>query len=133
MSYRLLSVTLAVALSGCALQTDAIRTDMTDYGNVLEEAADKALVVNILEARDGAPMHFMAFPKITGTLKATASLQSALPFVADRYGSPNSLVTGTATPNISVESTPTFEVTSLDTKDFVIGMSSQIEQKYIKY
>src|SRR5690348_958812 len=118
MFYRLLPVSAAMMLGGCALQTDSIRTDMTDYANVLEEAADKALVVNVLEARDGAPMHFVAFPKINGQLKAAASLQSAIPFVGDRFGKPSVTVNGSETPNISVESTPTFEVTSLDTKEF---------------
>jgi hypothetical protein len=123
-----------VFLAGCGIWSPVIRSDVIDYGDVVETTSDKFLLVNILEARDNAPLHFMEFPKVSGSLTATASLQSAIPFAPVVVGSGgNGVIDPTLTPNIGVTASPTFEVDNVDTTDFTNGISSPVDPKFVKY
>jgi hypothetical protein len=126
---------ISVLLTGCGYWSSTIKSQSANFANVVEETSDSLVLINILEARDKAPLHFTEFPKVTNALQATASLQSAIPFAEERIGGAlaNSVVAGTVTPNLTVQSAPTFEVDNLDTKEFVTGMSSPIDPKYVKY
>ncbi|MGD0189366.1 MAG: hypothetical protein ABSD74_01360 [Rhizomicrobium sp.] len=140
---RALAVSCALALAGCGLWSSTIKTEIANYDNVIEETTDELLLINILEARDKAPLHFGEVPKVNGSLQATASVASGVPFVQTLLGNtPNmsgtnnaatGIVQGTVTPTISAQSAPSFEVDNLDTKDFVTGMSSPLDPKFIKY
>jgi hypothetical protein len=132
-AYRYITTLVVLLLSGCSLQSAAIRADFLDYSDAIAETVNKFVVTNILEARDNAPLHFMDIPKINGLLKASASAQASFPFVARTIGSPASVLTNTISPTISVESAPTFEVDHSNLKEFVTGMSSPIDPKWVKY
>lgn len=123
-----------VFLAGCGIWSPVIRSDVIDYGDVVETTSDKFLLVNILEARDNAPLHFMEFPKVSGSLTATASLQSAIPFAPQAVGfDGGGIIDPTLTPNIGVTASPTFEVDNVDTTDFTTGTTAQIDPKFVKY
>jgi hypothetical protein len=118
-----------------------IRSDLGDYNEVLEQSTDKFLLVNVLEARDDAPLHFSTIPHIGGALQATASLTSSIPFEKslekDSSGTgtaaTSAFMNGTVSPTITVQSSPTFEVDTVETKEFSTGLSSPIDPKFIKY
>jgi hypothetical protein len=129
---RYLAFLLLAGLAGCGVWTSTIRSDVLDYNSVVTDTIDKYLLVNVLEARDNVPIHFMEMPKITGTLQATASVQGSALFPQSVHGG-TGIASSTLTPNISVSSTPTFEVDNLDTKDFATGTTSPLDTKQIQY
>lgn len=131
--FRRITILVGLLLSGCALQSETIRGNFVDYNDAIGETANKFVVTNILEARDNAPLHFMDIPKINGLLRTTASASASLPFLARTVGSATGLLTGTITPTLSVESDPGFEVDHSNLKEFVTGVSSPIDPKWVKY
>jgi hypothetical protein len=126
-------VACLLVLSGCGVWSDTIRSDIGDYSSAIGETADKNLLVNILEARDGAPIHSVEMPKITGSLQATASLSATAEAFPTVVNGGTGVLNQSVTPMASVQSSPTFEVDNLDSKDFVTGVTSQIDPKQIQY
>ena len=131
---RRIFILLAVfLLNGCGVWSSTIRSDVLDYSNAIEETMDKFLLINVLEARDNAPIHFMEMPKINGSLQATASLSASVPFFPHPVHGGDSVINDSISPTVSAQSTPNFEVDNLDTKDFATGVSSPIDPKQIQY
>jgi hypothetical protein len=138
-------------LAGCGVWSPVIRSDVMDYSDVLATTTNQFLLVNVLEARDDAPLHFAAVPHILGALQATASIAGTTPYEFGTEGHPTlavpasgstpataaipaaAFLNGSVTPTISAQSSPTFEVDTFEGKDFVTGMSSTIDPKYLKY
>jgi hypothetical protein len=121
-----------ILVSGCSA-SPVIRGDVVDYSDVIEQSTDEFLLRNILEARDDAPIHFVELPKINGALQATAGLSTVFPYYARTVGGGTGIVNATVTPSITVQSSPSFEVDSLASKQFSTGVSSQISPSALKY
>lgn len=122
----------AWSLSGCWVPTAAVRSQAVSYDDAIEDTTNKLLVLNILRAKDKAPLHFDEIPSIHETIQATATVSAVYPF-----GPPlsNSSQPGrkSVTPGLSLQMSPSFEIDHLDTKDFVTGLASPIDAKFVKY
>jgi hypothetical protein len=127
-----LSASLSLVAAGCGVQSAVIRSQALSYDDVIEDTTDKLLLLNILRAKDKAPLHFDEIPSIHESIQATASVQASWPFGATDTGN-KPTTRNTVTPGIMVQATPTFEVDHLDTKDFVTGIASPIDPKFVKY
>jgi hypothetical protein len=127
-----LIVIAALALSGCWVPTAAVRSQAVSYDDAIEDTTNKLLVLNILRAKDKAPLHFDEIPSIHETIQATASVTAIYPF-----GPPlsNSSQPGrkSVAPGLNLQVSPSFEIDHLDTKDFVTGIASPIDPKFVKY
>ena len=117
-------------LSGCAIWSPAIKADALGYNDVIEETTDKLLLTNVLRARDNAPLHFADIPLIHESLTATGSFQAVIPFGPQNT---KSTTQQTETPGFTLQTSPSFDLATLNTKDFVTGNSSPIDPKFIKY
>jgi hypothetical protein len=121
---------LLALLTGCGIQTAALRSAALSNDDVIEDTTDKFLLLNILRAKDKAPLHFDEIPIIHESIQATASAQATWPFGP----TPKSAnVRNTITPGFNLQVTPTFDVAHLDTKDFVTGLASPVDPKFVKY
>ena len=78
-----LSVPLAVLVSGCGLSSVAIHSEALSFGGVIEDTTNKLLVMNVLRARDKAPLHFADIPVVRESIQQTASF-SLLQFLGRR-------------------------------------------------
>jgi hypothetical protein len=123
---------IAMALTGCGVQSAVIRSQALSYDDIIEDTTDKLLLLNILRAKDKAPLHFDEIPSIHESIQATASVQATWPFGATDTGN-KPTTRNSVTPGLMVQATPTFEVDHLDTKDFVTGIASPIDPKFVKY
>jgi len=125
----LLILVMGMSLSGCWVPTASVRSQAVSYDDAIEDTTNKFLVLNILRAKDKAPLHFDEIPSIHETIQATGSLGFSIPY-GPRPPTPgrNVLTTG-----LSVQVSPSFEVDHLDTKDFVTGIASPIDPKFVKY
>jgi hypothetical protein len=120
---------LTVFVSGCGFSSAVIRSEALDFGEVIEDTTNKLLVLNVLRARDKAPLHFADIPVIRESITQSTSLS------ATRVSGP---VAGTTLRNAAtlggiVQMTPTFDVNQLHSKDFITGITSPIDAKVVKY
>jgi len=126
---RFLALGLSMLLCGCGFSSAIMKSDSLSFGEVLEDTTNKLLVVNVLRARDKAPLHFSDIPVIRESMQQTGSLA-----VLDVSGP----VAGTAQRNsrtgiLGLQFSPSFELTHLQSKDFITGISSPIDPKIVKY
>jgi hypothetical protein len=110
---------------------DAINHQIFDYYQVNDLASNQIILLNILYARDGAPLHFSELSQIRGQLSANASASTTFPFGV--IGHANPAPRDLATLGATVSSSPSFDIASLDTKDFTAGVMEPITPEAIKY
>jgi len=101
-----------------------INHQVFDYYGVDDLAANQIILLNILYARDGAPLHFSELSQIRGQLTSQFSGSTTFPFgpVTPSTVDPRRI----ATFGITVASQPSFDISSLDTKDFTDGVMTPI-------
>jgi hypothetical protein len=102
------------------------------YGEVIEDTTNKLLVVNVLRARDKAPLHFADIPVIRESMQASASL-GFLNVLGPNFPPTTTTMRDTRSGALTVQSSPSFELTHLQSKDFITGISSPIDPKIVKY
>src|ERR1700685_929269 len=121
---------LAVTMGLCAgsVPTAAVRSQVVSYDDAIEDITNKLLVLNILRAKDKAPLHFDEIPSIHESIQATGSLSLTVP-----YGPrPPNWTRNSVTPGVSLQVSPSFEIDHLDTKDFITGLAAPIDPKFVK-
>lgn len=120
---RVLLMLVGIPLSGCSMG-EAINHQVFDYYQVNDLASNQIILLNVLYARDGAPLHFSELSQIRGSLSANVSASTVFPFgpISHATVAPRSLGTLGAT----VSSSPSFDIASLDTKDFTAGVMAPI-------
>ena len=106
---------LALLLPGCSL-SGAIGSHSVDYNHSVEQAADTLLVVNILRARDGAPLHFTTIGAIHGAFTVSAGIGYDL-----------TAVNNGVQPAGLVASNPSFDIGPLDRQEFARGLLRPID------
>lgn len=116
-----LALALIPYLAGCSLGASVVKSDSFSYDEVIEDTTNKLLLANVLRARDKAPLHFSELPKISESIKAAAT-------VGAKFGSEYS-----RSPGISYEVDPSFDLSHVNSKDFVTGIASPIDPKFVKY
>jgi len=127
---RILACIFCMWLGGCGfVSSSIIKADSLAFNDVIEDASNKLLVLNILRARDKAPLYFADIPVIRESMQQNATL-SAIEFSGPiaGTGSRNSRTGG-----IGFGFTPSFEVTHLHSKEFHTGMATPIDAKFVKY
>lgn len=73
--HRIGVITVCLLLSGCgSLSSPIIKADSLAFNDVIEEATNKLLVLNVLRARDKAPLHFADIPIIRESMQQSATL-----------------------------------------------------------
>lgn len=106
---------LALLLSGCSL-SGVIGAHSIDYNHSVEVATDTLLVVNILRARDRAPLHFSTIGAIHGAFTVSAGLGYDL-----------TAVNNGVQPAGLVASNPSFDIGPLDRQEFARGLLRPID------
>jgi hypothetical protein len=120
---------LSLSLSGCIASNTVVRSQAMSFDDIIEDTTDKLLVLNILRAKDKAPLHFDEIPSLHESVTGTASVQGVWPFGPLNKGT----VRNSLTAGAGIQLAPSFEVDNLATKDFVTGMSTPIDPKFVKY
>jgi len=126
---RVLALGFSMLLGGCGLSPALIKMDSMAFGEVIEDTTNKLIVVNVLRARDKAPLHFADIPVIRESMQQSASL--GILDVANPVAGTTQRDTRSGVLNF--QSSPSFELTHLQSKDFITGISSPIDPKIVKY
>jgi hypothetical protein len=125
-----LILVIAITLGGCSVPTAIVRSQVVSYDDAIEDTTNKLLVLNILRAKDKAPLHFDEIPSIHESIQATASLMATYPFGPRPATGPGR---NSFAPGVNIQVSPSFEIDHLDTKDFITGLASPIDAKFVKY
>jgi hypothetical protein len=108
-------------LAGCT-GAPLVGLEISDYRTTFNTTGDEQLLVNILRAKDGAPLHFAELSTIGASNQLTASLQATDP-IGERNGSSTRAgLQGTA----SAQASPVFSLGTLDTQLFTQGLINPI-------
>ena len=126
-----LALTGALILSGCTLGTPslspAVRQNASEYSNAMSDFSDKALLENVLRARDRAPLNFNDMASITGTIAMQESAGLSIPFGA-RNGSS---LRSTASAGVQTNSTPVLSIGTLNNQGFILSIMQPVPPIYI--
>ena len=109
----LLAAVLAIA--SCSL-SGTVGRHSAAYNSSVEAATDTVLVMNVLRARDRAPLHFSTIGAVHGAFSLFAGLGTDL----------SSLRSGLE-PAVLAGSSPSFDVAPLDRQDFARGLLRPLE------
>jgi hypothetical protein len=103
-----------------------------DYGEVMADFADQALLTNVMRAKDNAPLNFNDLASITGSFSLTDTYGFTLPF-GGITGTPTTSSTHryTASPMIAGTSSPVVSLSTLNTQGFMMTMVQPMSTTYI--
>ncbi len=120
----LLALALLV-LASCSLGT-TVASQAGDYNLAVEQAANTQLLRNVLRARDQLPLHFTTVPQIRGSL----SVGLGQPGIGLPIGA---LASQGLTLGFNGSSSPSFDVSALDTQEFTRGLLEPLEPDLFRY
>jgi hypothetical protein len=123
-----IAMTLAACLVGC-VPTSIIRDRAIEQNVTIEDVTDTILVANILRARDQAPLQFADIPLMHESFQVSGGLTPTFLFGPAHAGSPSD----TVAPTVTVQEAPTFDLSNLDTQEFVTGIMSPVKAGVVKY
>lgn len=118
-----------LALSGCAFP-QALQRVAVDQNVVVARTTDTVALLNILRAREGYPLHFTSFSRLSGNVAFSASAGANTSIGLDRNSGSDSVGAQTGT---GVATNPSFDVTIHDTQDFQRGILQPIDPKVINF
>jgi hypothetical protein len=118
---------LAVSLGGCSA-SPIIDIHAAEYRETEASAGDAQLLQNILRAKDNLPIHFAELSNIHGSIQLTAGTTANIPFANLAGSTTPSLIN----PSVGAQTSPTFDVGTLDTQDFTKGILSEINPRIMK-
>jgi hypothetical protein len=108
---KFLACLFALLLASCSME-HTIGEHAIGYNRSVEQSADSLMVLNILRARDEAPLHFTTIGSIRGGFSLGASLG---------YDGSTGLGNGII-PNINGSTNPGFDIGPLDRQEFARGL-----------
>ncbi len=118
-----LSTLLCPLLAACSLEP-IINHQVIDYFEANDIASNQVILQNILRAKDGAPLHFSELASIRGSLSSGASASATFPFMSPDHATTLPRKLGTV--GVTIASSPSFDIDSLDTQDFTNGVMRPI-------
>jgi hypothetical protein len=121
----LLALALLLLVCGCSLGT-TVASQAGDYNLAVEQAANTQLLRNVLRARDQLPLHFTTVPQIRGSL----SIGLGQPGIGLPIGA---LAANGLNLGFSGSSSPSFDVSALDTQEFTRGLLEPLEPDLFRY
>ncbi|HYI81991.1 MAG TPA: hypothetical protein VEX11_02130 [Acetobacteraceae bacterium] len=101
---------VAPLLAACSL-SETIGQHSVAYNNTVEAATDAVLVMNVLRARDRAPLHFSTIGAVHGAFNLLAGIGTNLSELRD-----------VAQPAVLGSTSPSFDVGPLDRQEFARGL-----------
>jgi hypothetical protein len=121
---------MALALCACS-GSGYVSRSTADYNVAVEDATNNMLVVNVLRARDEAPLSFSDLSQIRGSLSVSAASQAAWPF--GPFGHDSSRTNTVSAGPVSLAINPSFDIAPLNTKQFSEGVLQSVSPDLLYY
>lgn len=124
---RLFVPACALLLAGCTASS-FMEMGVSDYRKMFSTTGDEQILVNILRARDSAPLHFTELQTLGASTQLSSSLQ-----VTDPIGQPNgSTARASLQGTFGAQTTPTFSLSSLELQQFTQGLMNPVSPSVIQ-
>lgn len=121
---------MPVLLAACSL-SGAVQRNSIDYNRAIEDVTNQLIVTNVLRARDHAPLHFTDLSLIHGSLQISTTGNAVLPFA--QGGNTTVRPRDLLTLGMTVQSSPAFDTSPLNSSGFTGGLLSPVPFKYFRY
>jgi hypothetical protein len=123
---RVLAAWLAAvpALTACS-EPDRVADRAVDYNRLLEEAENRALLLNVLRAANDRPLYFTSFSAPRGSMSVSLDANAAATIGLD--GDNSTSLGGLVSPNASIVNSPSFDLAVLDTQSFARGLLTPVD------
>jgi hypothetical protein len=130
MTIRLCAILGLLALQACGLASEVAR-DAVSYHESADSIANRIILLNVLRARDNAPLHFGELSLVHGQVseQAGATLTQPIGMVPKSTSLPRASIQPSATVGDQVS----FDLGTLDTQTFTKGVTSPIVPQMLKY
>jgi hypothetical protein len=123
----LAALAIILTLGGCSA-SKLIDIYAADYRDTAASAGDAQLLLNILRAKDNLPIHFSDLSMIHGSIQWTAGASTIVPWAHFL----NSATPSQSMPTLGAQTTPTFDLGTLDTQDFTRGLLQPLDPNIVK-
>lgn len=130
-SVRRLAILFAAlgSLAACSL-SGVVDQDVLDYFRVNDLATNRIILLNVLRAKDRAPLHFSELSQVRGQVSVSLTAAATMPIGPLAHTtSPR----GSSNDSANVSTAPSFDIVSLDTKDFTTGVMAPITPATMKF
>jgi hypothetical protein len=92
---------------------------------LLEEAENRALLLNVLRAANDRPLYFTSFSALRGSMSVSLGANAAATIGLD--GDNSTSLGGLVSPNASIVNSPSFDLAVLDTQSFARGLLTPVD------
>jgi hypothetical protein len=124
---RVFVVACALMLAGCSLVDGALAPRAYDINQNTQNVRESGILLNIVRASRSEPLNFVALSRYTGTGSLAANKTVTLTDLFT-FGAPANLVTrGSVTGGINANAGNTFDVGTLENRDFYGGFLSPLD------
>lgn len=117
---------IALFLSACSMP-QRVQVSAVDYNRAVANSNDKILLLNIIRASKGRPLHFTRIGKISGSFQNTFDNELEVPFGGQAT---NKFV---LTPTVTIDSEASFDIQPLNGKNFWQGLLKPLDMKHLAY
>jgi hypothetical protein len=127
---RALRLAAFVAIVGTAVACSFHRTlgeQAVDFNRSVAESESRVLLLNVLRSRDRLPQYYTGLTQIRGSLSGTLASTLSIPFGG---GSDNK---NAISPTFSMASSPSFDLSVLDSKEFFRGITDPVSLETFRY
>jgi hypothetical protein len=119
-----------LTLSACSL-SPRVESDALAYHEAADVTANRIILLNVLRAKDDAPLHFAELSLLHGSVSESGTAVVSEPIGEIPHSS--SLPRATLAPSATVGDQVTFDMGTLDTQTFSQGVTAPISPKMLKY
>jgi hypothetical protein len=119
-----------LALSACGLAPN-VTSDAVSYHESADVVANRIILLNVLRAKDNAPLHFGELSLVHGQVSEQAGVGVVQPF--GMVPKSSSLPRATISPLGNVADQAAFDLGTLDTQTFTKGVTEPISPQMLKY
>jgi hypothetical protein len=119
-----------LVLPACAL-APGVESDALSYHETADVTANRIILLNVLRAKDNAPLHFGELSLQHGQLSEQAGLALTQPI--GQVPKSSTLPRASLMPSASVGDQVSFDLGTLDTQTFTQGVIAPIAPKMLKY
>jgi hypothetical protein len=119
-----------LTLTACSL-SPRMEADVLAYHETADVTANRIILLNVLRAKDDAPLHFAELSLMHGALSEAGAALLTQPIGEIPHST--SLPRASLAPSAAVSDQVTFDLGTLDTQTFSQGVTSPISPKMLKY
>jgi hypothetical protein len=120
-----------LALAGCGSMSPEVAADVLAYHETADVTANRIILLNVLRARDNAPLHFGELSLQHGQVSEQAGVIFTQPI--GEIPKSTSLPRANLAPAVTLGDQVAFDLGTLDTQNFTQGVTAPIAPKMLKY